>query len=117
MFFFLGNNQSLGSPVNRIKITGYWASRSLIRNPNLSFIQRLKEWWHHIVFRSVMLSLDISFWKTKFLSWLWHVKIRILGGDAGTWRKKNFEEELESNMREFAREGLGIDVGEGVFAG
>ncbi|XP_006457101.1 hypothetical protein AGABI2DRAFT_188802 [Agaricus bisporus var. bisporus H97] len=112
-----GNNQSLGSPVNRIKITGYWASRSQIRNSNLSIAQRLKETWHHIVFRTIMLSLDISFWKTKFVSWLWDIKERLLGR-RDTWiRRRNFEEELERNMREFAKEGLGIDVGEGVFAG
>lgn len=64
-----------------------------------------------------MLSLDISFWKTKFVSWLWDIKERLLGG-RDTWiRRRNFEEELEKNMREFAKEGLGIDVGEGVFAG
>lgn len=114
---FPGNNQSLGSPVNRIKITGYWASKSQIRNPNLRLGQRVKEWWRHIVFRSVMLSLDISFWKTKFISWLWDVKDRLLGGDGSMRKKRNFEEELERNMREFAKEGLGFDVGEGVFAG
>lgn len=64
-----------------------------------------------------MLSLDISFWKTKFVSWLWDIKERLLGR-RDTWiRRRNFEEELERNMREFAKEGLGIDVGEGVFAG
>lgn len=64
-----------------------------------------------------MLSLDISFWKTKFVSWLWDIKERLLGR-RDTWiRRRNFEEELEKNMREFAKEGLGIDVGEGVFAG
>ncbi|KAF9444553.1 ABC1-domain-containing protein [Macrolepiota fuliginosa MF-IS2] len=110
------NNQSLGSPVNRIKITGYWASRSPIRNPNLVLRERLREWWHHIIFRTVMLSLDITFWKAKIMSWFWDVKARVFGGDDGL-RKRNFEEELERNMREFAREGLGIDVGEGVFAG
>ncbi|KAF5350128.1 hypothetical protein D9756_009121 [Leucocoprinus leucothites] len=112
-----GNNQSLGSPVNRIKITGYWASKSQIRNPNLSFGQRIREWWSHIVFRGVMLSLDISFWKTKFIAWLGDVRYRLFGGDDSSRKKRNFEEELERNMREFAREGLGIDVGEGVFAG
>lgn len=63
-----------------------------------------------------MFSLDLTFWKTQIVSWLWDIKARIFGGDDGR-RKKNFEEELERNMRDFAREGLGIDVGEGVFAG
>ncbi|KXN84680.1 ABC1 family protein C10F6.14c [Leucoagaricus sp. SymC.cos] len=95
-----GNNQSLGSPVNRIKITGYWASRSQIRNPNLSLKERINEWWRHIIFRTVMFSI-------------------LPGGADGDRRKRkgNFEEELERNMREFAKEGFGIEVGEDVFAG
>lgn len=50
------------------------------------------------------------------MSWLWDIKAWIFGGESG-WLKRNFEEELERNMRDFAKEGLGIDVGEGVFAG
>ncbi len=111
-----GNNQSLGSPVNRVKITGYWASRSQYHNSNLTLRERVREWWHHLIFSTVMLSLDISFWKSKFWSWLWDIKARLFGGDDQK-RKRNFEEELETNMREFAREGFGIDVGEEVFAG
>ncbi|KAF5378111.1 hypothetical protein D9615_007627 [Tricholomella constricta] len=64
-----GNNQSFGSPVNRIKITGFWASRSLSQTPNLSLLQRIREYWHHLVFRGVMFSLDIIFWKNKFTVW------------------------------------------------
>ncbi|KAL9086241.1 MAG: hypothetical protein Q9159_004247 [Coniocarpon cinnabarinum] len=35
-----GNNQFLGSPVNRIKITGNWASRALAESPDLKFSER-----------------------------------------------------------------------------
>jgi len=104
----LGNNQSLGSPVNRIKLTGYWASKSQTRNPNLALGQRIKEWWSHIVFRSVMFSLDVIFWKTKFMTWLGDVKCRLLGGDVSSLRKQNFEQEVERSILEFAQENLGF---------
>jgi aarF domain-containing kinase len=44
------------------------------------------------------------------------VKQRVLGGSHAR-RKRNFEEELEENMRELVREGLGIEVGGGLFSG
>ncbi|TFK35821.1 ABC1 family-domain-containing protein [Crucibulum laeve] len=110
-----GNNQSFGSPVNRIKITGYWASRSQISNRNLSVGERVHEWWHHLVFISVMFSLDIAFWKSRFLLWFWGWRRKWHLG--GTERRGSFEDELEKNMRGFAKDSLGIDVGEGVFAG
>ncbi|KAG5652944.1 hypothetical protein H0H81_003021 [Sphagnurus paluster] len=104
-----GNNQSLGSPVNRIKITGFWASRSLSQRPNLSITQRLREYWHHLIFRAVMLSLDIVFWKNKAALW---VRKR-LGLRPGV----GFEDELESSMRGFAKSNLGVDVAPGAFEG
>ena len=38
-----GNNQYLGSPVNRIKMMGEWASRSLYQDPGLPWGQRPAE--------------------------------------------------------------------------
>ncbi|KAF8639303.1 hypothetical protein AX17_001584, partial [Amanita inopinata Kibby_2008] len=99
-----GNNQSFGSPVNRIKLTGLWASRSLIHSHQLTWRERLKEYWHHIVFRCVLLSLDFIFWKSKLVQW---IKEKVLRRRKGG----GFEEELESNMKVYARESLGIDVG------
>ncbi|KAF9005222.1 ABC1 family-domain-containing protein [Cyathus striatus] len=110
-----GNNQSFGSPVNRIKITGYWASRSQIHNRNLSFRERIHEWWHHFLFRTIMFSLDVTFWKSRFLMWLRDIRKRLHLGSGKA--RGSFEDELEKNMRGFAKANLGIDVGEGVFAG
>ena len=110
-----GNNQSFGSPVNRIRITGDWASRSQVSNSNLPLRERAKEWWHHLVFRTVMFTLDFVFWRNKVLNWLYGVKDRLLGNASS--RRRGFEEELESQMRMIAKENLGVDVGEGVFAG
>lgn len=111
-----GNNQSFGSPVNRIKITGFWASRSQIGNSNLTIGERVKEWWHDLVFRVVMLTLDFSFWKSRFLRWFRNLRVKFhLGG--GVSRSGGFEDELERTMRDFAKDNLGINVGEGAFAG
>ena len=53
--------------------------------------------------------LDFAFWKSKLVEWL---REKMLGKA----RRGGFEDELEKHMRDFARESLGIDVGENVFA-
>ncbi|KAG5649550.1 hypothetical protein H0H81_003122 [Sphagnurus paluster] len=67
LLFFARNNQSLGSPVNSIKLAGFWAS-SLSQSPHLSITRR--KYWHHLVFRAVMLCLNIVFWKNKADLWV-----------------------------------------------
>jgi len=112
-----GNNQAFGSPVNRIKITGFWASRSQIRNTNLTMAERVKEWWHHLVFRTVMFSLDVAFWKSKFIIWFRGLQVWLHMRGAGAKDPLGFEEELEKTMRGFAMDNLGIEVTENAFAG
>ena len=104
----LGNNQVLGSPVNRIKITGYWASRSLTTSLDLTLRQRVKEYWHDVAFRVVMFSIDLAFWTSKLRQWF----KRILGRTS-----EGFEDELERSMRGFAKSAFGVDVAPGVFSG
>ncbi|KAI5999734.1 ABC1 family-domain-containing protein [Pisolithus marmoratus] len=103
-----GNNQVLGSPVNRIKVTAYWASRSLTTTTNLTFRQRMKEYWRDTSFRIIMFSIDLAFWASKLRQW-----IRTLLGMAS----EGFEDELERNMRSFAKRAFGVDVAPGVFSG
>ncbi|KAH7919205.1 ABC1-domain-containing protein [Leucogyrophana mollusca] len=105
-----GNNQALGSPVNRIKITGYWASQSLTRAPNLSLTQRMREYYHDLTFRSIMFSLDVVFWASKVRQW---VRVRLGLRRSG----EGFEDELERSMRGFAKSTLGVDVAPGAFEG
>jgi aarF domain-containing kinase len=112
-----GNNQAFGSPVNRVKITGFWASRSQIRNTNLSLVERVKEWWHDLVFRTVMFSLDVAFWKAKFDLWFRGLQVKLHLRSPGTKGPLGFEEELEKTMRGLAKDSLGIDVAQNVFAG
>ena len=97
------------SPVNRIRITGYWASRSLVTSPKLTIKDRLRELVSHVVFLSVMFSLDVLFYATRVRQWL----ARRLGRASAV----SFEDALERSMRDFAKSTLGIDVPAGVFAG
>ncbi|KAF6756514.1 ABC1 family-domain-containing protein [Ephemerocybe angulata] len=111
-----GNNQSFGSPVNRIKITGDWASRSLFARRDLPLGMRVREWWHHVVFRMIMFSLDLAFWRSNFVRWVYEVRDWVLGKEGGV-RKGGFEEDLERQMRLMAKDTLGVEVGEQAFSG
>lgn len=70
---------------------------------------RLKEYWHHFLFRCALFVLDLAFWKSRLVEWLREKVLR-------KHRRGGFEEELEKNVREFTRERFGIDVGENAFA-
>ncbi|KAF5376379.1 hypothetical protein D9757_008675 [Collybiopsis confluens] len=103
-----GNNQSFGAPVNRVKITGLWASKSLTRSPNLTLGQRLGEYVNDIVFRSVLISLDIAFWTTRFKQ-----RIYALFGR----KSDSFEDELERAMRGLMKNNVGVEVERNAFNG
>lgn len=97
-----GNNQYLGSPVNRIKMMGEWASRSLFQDPNLSFTQRLQNRWRHVIFKTVMAASDVAFYVYKVRQWLG------LGG--------GMEDEVEKRMKDAAQD-LGFELQHDVFDG
>jgi aarF domain-containing kinase len=97
-----GNNQFLGSPVNRIKITGLWASRALVDNQDLGFFERTKNLGRHLVFRAVLLGSDALWW--------WYRARQILGLGGG------MDEEIEEQMRRMAK-GFGVELQHGVFEG
>ncbi|KHN98793.1 ABC1 domain protein [Metarhizium album ARSEF 1941] len=97
-----GNNQYLGSPVNRVKMMGEWASRSLFQDKNLPARQRLANAWRHLLFKTVMLGTDVAFYFFKLRQWLG------LGG--------GMEDEMESRMRGMAQD-YGIELQHGVFEG
>ena len=55
-----------------------------------------------------MFSIDFAFWKNKVVGWVrWTLGLRVEG----------FEDELERNIRGFAKASLGINVSNGVFDG
>ncbi|RMY30293.1 hypothetical protein D0865_15292 [Hortaea werneckii] len=97
-----GNNQFLGSPINRIKITGTWASRALAEEPTHSVWERWREYGRHLLFRVVLVSTDFYFWWSK-------VK-QVLGRGGG------MDDDLEENMRRMAS-GMGVELQHGVFDG
>ncbi|KAK8073876.1 hypothetical protein PG994_004775 [Apiospora phragmitis] len=97
-----GNNQFMGSPVNRIKMMGNWASRSLFQDPNLPWQERLANAWRHLLFKTVLLATDVAFYTFKVRQWLGY------GG--------GMEDVLESKMKDMAND-MGFDLQHDVFDG
>ncbi|KAM0356075.1 hypothetical protein ACHAPU_000469 [Fusarium lateritium] len=97
-----GNNQYLGSPVNRVKMMGEWASRSLFEDPKLPLSQRLQNRWRHVIFKTVMTASDVVFYIFKLRQWLG------LGG--------GMEDEMEKRMKEVAQD-FGVELQHDVFDG
>lgn len=106
-----GNNKALNSPVNRIKITGFSASRALAGGmPHAGARTRLHEYYHYLFFRVVMFGLDVAFTIARTRQWMW----RVLGlGREGL----GFEDEIERSMRGIAKTTFGMDVGADAFDG
>lgn len=97
-----GNNQFLGSPVNRIKITGNWASRSLVDSPDLTYSEKARNLYRHILFKFVMLSSDFVFYTSK---------VRQFFGLGG-----GMEDDLEAHMAKIAQD-FGVELNHSVFEG
>lgn len=97
-----GNNQFLGSPVNRIKITGLWASRALVESPDLALPEKLRNLGRHLLFRVVLLSSDLWFYFAKLRQFL-----RLGGG---------MEDDLEAQMASVAKD-MGVELNHSVFEG
>jgi aarF domain-containing kinase len=98
-----GNNQMLGSPVNRVKIIGLAAAGAIPRSSDLSFGDRIKERFHEGVFYTVIASTDAAFW-------LNHTWKSITGSG-----EDHFEDELDRQMREIAKTQYGIDIDPAVY--
>lgn len=97
-----GNNQFLGSPVNRIKITGNWASRSLVDSPDLSYREKIKNLGRHLLFKFVMFGSDVYFYAAKIK--------QVFGMGGG------MEDDLELQMKRVAK-GFGVELNHAVFEG
>lgn len=97
-----GNNQFLGSPVNRIKITGNWASRALTEDRELSVSDRWRYYGSHLVFKLVLFASDAFWW----YSWL---KQRF-------GRGKGMDDEMEEQMRRMMKD-YGVEMNHSVFEG
>jgi aarF domain-containing kinase len=97
-----GNNQFLGSPVNRIKITGMWASRALAESRDLSYSERWRNWVKHLRFRAVLVLSDVVF--------LWSRVKQAFGVGGG------MEADIEAQMKVMAKD-FGVELNHGVFEG
>ena len=97
-----GNNQFLGSPVNRIKITGTWASRALVGSPDLTYMEKLRNLGSHFVFKLVLFGSDVYFYGSK---------INQFFGVGG-----GMEDDIESQMKIMAKD-FGVELNHGVFDG
>lgn len=97
-----GNNQYLGSPVNRVKRMGEWANRSLFEDAGLPWRQRLRNAWRHVVFKAILAATDVAFYLFRLRQWLG------IGGD--------IEDEMERRMKDVAHD-YGIKLQHDVFEG
>ncbi|USW50573.1 Putative ABC1 atypical kinase-like domain, protein kinase-like domain superfamily [Septoria linicola] len=97
-----GNNQFLGSPVNRVKITGYWASRALTEDRDATVTHRWAEYGRHLLFNFVLLGTDL---------WFYYAKVRQFFGIG-----KGMDDDIEQSMKKMA-EGMGVELQHGVFDG
>ena len=97
-----GNNQFLGSPVNRIKITGTWASRALVDSPDLTYMEKLRNLGSHFIFKLVLFGSDVYFYGSK---------IKQFFGVGG-----GMEDDIESQMKVMAKD-FGVELNHGVFDG
>jgi aarF domain-containing kinase len=97
-----GNNQYLGSPVNRVKLMGEWASRSLYTDPNLPWKMRLRNAWRHLLFKTVLAATDVAFYFFMVRQWLG------IGG--------GMEDEVEKRMKDIAQD-FGVELQHEVFDG
>jgi aarF domain-containing kinase len=105
-----GNNQMFGSPVNRVKITGYAAADSLPRLQGLSAGERVRESFHRGVFYTVMFSIDAAFWAVRFKNWLLSWRSQRVGQQT-----RGFEDELEQQMAEVMKSEYGVEVDPAMF--
>ncbi|KAI1434117.1 ABC1 family-domain-containing protein [Xylaria sp. CBS 124048] len=97
-----GNNQFMGSPVNRVKMMGNWASASLFQDKDLPLSKRLVNAWRHLIFKTVLLATDIAFYTLKVRQWL--------GWGGG------MEDVVERRMAMMAKD-FGVELQHEVFEG
>ncbi|OAL56572.1 ABC1-domain-containing protein [Pyrenochaeta sp. DS3sAY3a] len=97
-----GNNQFLGSPVNRIKITGLWASRALAESADLGTGERWSNWVKHLRFRVTLALSDVVFFWSRVRQWV------------GVGR--GMEDDIEERMKVMAKD-FGVELNHGVFEG
>ncbi|AEO54934.1 hypothetical protein MYCTH_2298150 [Thermothelomyces thermophilus ATCC 42464] len=97
-----GNNAYMGSPVNRVKMMGEWASRSMFQDPNLPLRQRVINIWEHLLFKAVLFMSDVAFYFFRLK--------QLLGRGGG------MEDEVEARLKSVAKD-FGVELQHDVFEG
>jgi len=97
-----GNNQYLGSPVNRIKITGQWASKALTEDQNLPFSERWRYYGSHLLFKTVLWTTDLYFYYAKVKQWF--------------GKGKGMDDDIDAQMRKMAKD-YGVEMQHSMFEG
>ncbi|PPQ94351.1 hypothetical protein CVT25_000679 [Psilocybe cyanescens] len=108
------NNASFGTPVNRVKITGYWASKAPTRKTNLAFSERIREWYNHTLFQLNMFTMDIVIWKTIWVMWVKTLPARLRLQRRLKEKEKMTKEEINEAVKEFLENAMGIDLPDGL---
>ena len=96
------NNQQLGSPVNRIKITGNWASRALSEDKQLSTVTRWRYYASHLTFKCVLLVSDMYFYFSRVKQFF--------------GRGKGMDDDIEQQMKTMAKD-YGVELNHSMFDG
>ncbi|CAE6453877.1 unnamed protein product [Rhizoctonia solani] len=101
------NNQSLGSPSNRLNITARWAAVGYAQSvPTVTY--GVSDTFHAVVslvvFRLALSIVDLGFWFTRIWKWLY----------GPSW---GFEDVLDKQFRDMARSELGVEIGDDAFNG
>lgn len=107
------NNQTLGSPVNRIGITARWASASLRPEADASLATRIRTGLSHFRFLCTLRLLDFGFWAFEMRRWV-RSGFGLLGKGN---REDGFEDEIQRNLKVMAKESFGIEINETAFSG
>lgn len=118
------NNQVLGSPSSRVNVTAQWAARgysSFVGSRTLAEVG-LRSWlhdrWQRVVFSVTLWAVDVMFWITSLkqrecLSSSAEPDFPGLTGD----KSAGWEDRLQKQMENLARDEFGIEIDDTVFLG
>lgn len=122
------NNQALGSPVNRLNVLARHAADALIQertstlwkvispptNESQDLSARFREWATnrraYITFHMVLLLVDVAFQLSRFAHWFRWVFSYLPFTPNGPRTRGGFEDDLEAQMRELARNEFGVEL-------
>ncbi|KAK4701819.1 hypothetical protein P7C70_g4411, partial [Phenoliferia sp. Uapishka_3] len=111
------NNQSLGSPTNRINMMAHWAADGLkLSLPastqtlrSLGLVPFIRERAQLLLFRVALLTIDFGFFLTQVRQWVL--------AKTGSKKDEGFEDVLQRQVTELAKNEFGVELDEAAFSG